>query len=167
MTKDEALKMANKTPLKDLLRDVPKDGRDMYEHSPTSHHNIPYGRLIHEALAEIERLEAINACKEALEQPAQEPVAKCLMDNEGNITEFLAYKYKHYDNPDDVKLVSLYTHPNQDVTDINVGEIPQSIEWQGLTDDEIARLVLINEVDKSGDTGFAKLIEQALKAKNI
>jgi len=39
-------------------------------------------------------------------------------------------------------------------------------QWQGLTDDEIARLVLINEVDKSGDTGFARLVEQALKEKN-
>ena len=39
-------------------------------------------------------------------------------------------------------------------------------EWKSLSDDEIARLVIINEVDKSGDTGFAKLIEQALKEKN-
>jgi hypothetical protein len=46
----------------------------------------------------------------------------------------------------------IYTHPAQ--------------PWQGLTDDEIARLVLINEVDKSGDVGFYKLIEQALKDKN-
>lgn len=45
-------------------------------------------------------------------------------------------------------------------------EFAKTKSWQGLNDDEVARLVIINEVDKSGDTGFAKLIEQALKEKN-
>jgi hypothetical protein len=87
----------------------------------------------------------INACKEALEEPAQEPVA-WIVGNHGHCTtkKDWAEKYSNHIKP-------LYTHPHQ---------------WQGLTDDEIARLVLINEVDKSGDTGFAKLIEQALKEKN-
>ena len=47
----------------------------------------------------------------------------------------------------------------------DLGAIEKS-SWQGLSDDEIARLVLINEVDESGDVGFARLIEQALKEKN-
>jgi hypothetical protein len=57
----EALKLAEEaqTPLKDLLRAVPKDGSDLYEEDKFCHHNIPYGRLIHEALAEIERLEVL------------------------------------------------------------------------------------------------------------
>ena len=45
---------AAKTPLIDLLRKVPKDGRHMYEHNPTHHQNIPYGRLCHEAADELE-----------------------------------------------------------------------------------------------------------------
>jgi hypothetical protein len=67
----EALKLAEvaRTPLKDLLRAVPKDGSDWYEEDKFCHHNIPYGRLIHEALAEIERLEALA------EPVKQEPVA--------------------------------------------------------------------------------------------
>jgi hypothetical protein len=65
-----ALKLAEEaqTPLKDLLRAVPKDGNDLYEEDKFCHHNIPYGRLIHEALAEIERLEALS------EPVQQEPV---------------------------------------------------------------------------------------------
>ena len=57
----EALRLAEeaRTPLKDLLRAVPKNGSDLYEEDKFCHHNIPYGRLIHEALAEIERLEAL------------------------------------------------------------------------------------------------------------
>ena len=66
----QAARQACQTPLKDLLRSVPKDGRDCYEESSTSHHFIPYGRLIYEALAEIERLEALA------EQAEQEPVGE-------------------------------------------------------------------------------------------
>ena len=67
---ERALKLAEEaqTPLKDLLRAVPKDGSDLYEEDKFCHHNIPYGRLIHEALAEIERLEALA------EPVKQEPV---------------------------------------------------------------------------------------------
>ena len=45
---------AAKTPLIDLLRKVPKDGRHMYDESPVMAHNIPYGRLCHEAADELE-----------------------------------------------------------------------------------------------------------------
>ena len=65
---EQAARQACQTPLKDLLRSVPKDGRDCYEEDSTCHHFIPYGRLIHEALAEIERLEALA------EQAEQEQV---------------------------------------------------------------------------------------------
>jgi hypothetical protein len=85
----------------------------------------------------------INACKEALEQPAQEPTA--YIKNIGN-EGIISFAGIH-----DEGAYPVYTHPHQ---------------WQGLTDDEIARLVLINEVDKSGDTGFARLIGHALKEKN-
>jgi hypothetical protein len=39
------------TPLLDLLRGVPQDGRHIYEHEPTHSQSIPYGRLCHEAAA--------------------------------------------------------------------------------------------------------------------
>lgn len=50
------MEQAYQTPLIDLLRGVPKDGRDMYEHDTTHHQNVPYGRLCHEAADEIESL---------------------------------------------------------------------------------------------------------------
>jgi hypothetical protein len=50
------------------------------------------------------RKEAINACKEALEQPAQEPVA--WRDVVGNVT-------KHYEYNESGKGEPLYTHPAQ------------------------------------------------------
>jgi hypothetical protein len=82
----------------------------------------------------------IHTCTppQPLEQPAQEPVALSTSNNPFNSERHGLEVLRN-------------THPHQ---------------WQGLTDDEIARLVLINEVDKSGDTGFAKLIQQALKEKN-
>jgi hypothetical protein len=102
----------------------------------------------------------VNACKEALEAEqvcqAQKPVGYtaqwCI--------EYVAEYHIHEHTPTaefwykkgNSNEVALYTHPAQ--------------PWQGLTDDEIARLVLINEVDKSGDTGFARLIEQALRERN-
>jgi hypothetical protein len=46
------------TPLVELLEDVPKDGRVIYEHHLTRHSNIPYGRLCHEAAERIAELEA-------------------------------------------------------------------------------------------------------------
>ncbi len=49
---------AQQTPLIDLLRNVPVDARAEYEHGPTHHSNIPYGRLCSEAADEITRLRA-------------------------------------------------------------------------------------------------------------
>lgn len=47
-----------KTPLLDLLRSVPADGRHVYEHDSMHSHNIPYGRLCREAADELDRLSA-------------------------------------------------------------------------------------------------------------
>jgi hypothetical protein len=51
---------AIKTPLKDMLRSVPKDARAWYKHELGGYEHIPYGRLIYEAIAEIERLEVLS-----------------------------------------------------------------------------------------------------------
>ena len=88
----------------------------------------------------------INACKEALEQPAQEPVA---YNFEGVL--FFANEASHYMKDSGQPL---YTHPHQ---------------WQGLTDDEIWELV--SEIDVAGEiesllADFGRMIEQALKEKN-
>ena len=82
MAKEAGLAEAAQTPLKDLLRAVPKDGVAMYEEDKFCHHNIPYGRLVHEALSEIERLERFAALvrAEALAEPVkQEPVISPIM----------------------------------------------------------------------------------------
>jgi hypothetical protein len=50
------MNQAMQTPLVDLLRGTPKDGRVCHEESLTSHHFIPYGRLCHEAADTIEAL---------------------------------------------------------------------------------------------------------------
>lgn len=56
------------TPLLDLLRSVPLDGRDLYSHGgPFETHSIPYGRHCHAAAAEIARLqEQVDALAGAL-----------------------------------------------------------------------------------------------------
>jgi hypothetical protein len=84
-------------------------------------------------------------CKEALEQPAQEPVA--WKDEEG-IWEFEWESYSENKKP-------LYTHPHQ--------VVPTST-WQGLTDDEINSFY--GKSTYEGLNGFARAIEQALKEKN-
>ena len=50
------MSQAMQTPLVDLLRGTPRDGRVCHEESSTSHHFIPYGRLCHEAADTIEAL---------------------------------------------------------------------------------------------------------------
>lgn len=102
-----------------------------------------------------QKLTVINACKKALEQPAQEPVAWIYQSNSGhpalrweNTTSF------HYDSiakkqPD----IPLYTHP---------------AEWQSLSDDEITDMHhefvefdSINNETIFDPVGFAHAIEQA------
>ena len=113
--------------------------------------------------------ETIQACKEALEQPAQEPVA------------WIKYVWKPYEEEDpdddgfypDIDLDTydnggdpLYTHPAPEQN-----EFAKTKSWQGLSDDEIQE-----ELKKMWDKGlipsysivaFARAIEQALKEKNI
>ncbi len=96
--------------------------------------------------------EAINACRKALEQPAQEPVATLLV-NDGEpwhctFNDEVTIKNSNGSMFDGV--LPLYTHPHQ---------------WQGLTDDEIAKLNLDWFIDE-GELDFARAIEQALKEKN-
>jgi hypothetical protein len=89
-------------------------------------------------------LMAITACKDALEQPAQEPVA---MYENGNVNWINTPK----DN------LPLYTHP--------------APSWRGLSDDE--KLAIIRKW-KDAHTmraqeliGLGDAIEQALKEKNL
>jgi hypothetical protein len=55
----ESLNQPTKMPLKNLIKSVPKNARAWYKHELGGYEHIPYGRLIHEALAEIERLETL------------------------------------------------------------------------------------------------------------
>jgi len=91
-------------------------------------------------------VEAINACKEALEQPAQEPhyyahrLERCLEDLP---SEHITL---HREFISDVAKTIRNTHPHQ---------------WQGLTDDEIEKID-----DKTIlATEFARAIEAKLKEK--
>jgi hypothetical protein len=107
--------------------------------------------------------EAINACKEALEQPAQEPVYAIVSDghiqydlNTG-LLEIYNSKEEAEDNTfigAEIKAIDIYTHSHQ---------------WQGLTDDEINELHhkwIMNSGNKDTQYDFACAIEQALKEKN-
>jgi hypothetical protein len=98
---------------------------------------------------------AINACEEALEQPSKLTRLE-VIDNNGRAYVNMAIDKLQFSYQDEGRTLKIFTN--------GAGELKTA--WRGLTDDEIARLVLINEVDKSGDTGFARLIEQALKEKN-
>lgn len=119
MTKDEALKMAIET-----LENI--DGKRFQ-------HFID---------------ETIQSCKEALEQPAQKPVA--WMDEEG-IWEYEWESYSENKKP-------LYTHP--------------APSWQGLNDDEIddvktKAIMGANGMSVEQLLGLiVSLTEQALKEKN-
>jgi len=105
-------------------------------------------------------IEAINACKEALEQPAQEPVKleEALKHCDGKDCECFAYYQGECTcdadwTPEEVVKLRYQlnnTHPHQ---------------WQGLTDDEIVKLHH-NWITNSDTMYFARAIEQALKEKN-
>ena len=103
-------------------------------------------------------IKAIQACKEALEQPAQEPVA-WYWDN--NHRDKIPYVCVERGNPkmDDIfgTPIPLYTHP--------------APSWQGLSDDEIGVLfdsVMANDTESTEFFGidFARAIEAKLKEKN-
>ena len=132
MTKDEALKMAIEA--LEFAYDKEDDG--------------------YNALMYMKMLDAINACKEALdvvdlpEQPAQEPVA--WTDKYNFFLEWDKESLCDKAVCKEHEAIPLYTHPHQ---------------WQGLTDDEIAKLNLDGFADES-ELEFARAIEQALRNKN-
>lgn len=82
------------------------------------------------------RNEALQACKEALEQPAQEPVAIVYSMQDGYIGQMVVKDIPHK--------TKLYTHP--------------APSWQGLTAKEIASIPL-NEYT-------VQTVERMLKEKN-
>ena len=89
--------------------------------------------------------EALNACKEALEQPAQEPY-RCHWVEKGK---------GHCERNNRMGLPDVYTHPHQ---------------WQGLTDDEMKKVIYAVEdkfkMQATCSIAIARAIEQALKEKN-
>ena len=121
-------------------------------------------KMAYDWLNEYAPPEVVQACKEALEQPVQEPVAVITPDNYGEprLDFIVTFKYKATTavNPD----IFLYTHP--------------APSWQGLSDDEISHLKYLHvdyELFDEGEYGtecnvyvddFARAIEQALKEKN-
>ena len=104
---------------------------------------------------------AIKACKEALEQPAQEPVA-------WNEEEFnaIAYAYRAFPSSE-VKMVS---EKYKALVDYVLSIANHAPSWQGLSDDEIKEIFeqvcgkysRLNAID----IDFIRAIEQALKEKN-
>ena len=119
-----------------------------------------------------ERIAKDDAFKQALEQPAQEPVAwmykvKKIKDNFSTVSiTGCCNSYLHAKNiaMDDKYIFPLYTH--------------LAPSWQGLSDDEISHLKYLHvdyELFDEGEYGtecnvyvddFARAIEQALKEKN-
>jgi len=99
------------------------------------------------------KTEVLNACKKALEQPAQEPVA--WTDEYKNFLEWDKESLCDKAVCKEHEAIPLYTHPHQ---------------WQGLTDDEIQNIltpiVLLDNADSVTDYEIARAIEQALKEKN-
>ena len=92
--------------------------------------------------------EALQACKEALAQPTQEPVAF----RNKNTGEFCTGGFL-LNHGWDKEWIKLYTHPK---------------EWQGLSEEEIVSVFKSGADHITGDLliNFAKAIEQKLKEKN-
>jgi len=100
--------------------------------------------------------ELLNACKEALEQPVQEPVAwryKFENDLQWQFTTRLDVLACN-----DLVTEELYTHPHQDKTSPS--------KWTALTDDEIDKLHEYARTQHNQIKSFARAIEQTLKDKN-
>jgi hypothetical protein len=95
----------------------------------------------------------INACKEALEQPAQEPVA-------WNEEEFNAIAYAYRTCP--VHKIEMVSQRYQELA-AYVLSIANNKKWQGLTADELED---IKDNSKEGWYQLVRNVEQALKEKN-
>jgi hypothetical protein len=150
VSKDTALKMAI-----DTLQNAKRKHfycEDTYYSCPKHEDGCADDRQPDECNCGADKLNAeidmsTNACKEALEQPAQEPVAYVeyawVIDADG-----LQSPEKRLLDYDNGKCEPLYPHPHQ---------------WQGLTDDEIDEIIK----EKDGVFGaVVRAVEQALKDKN-
>lgn len=93
-------------------------------------------------------IKAIQACKDALKQQPQAPVAWM---SEGGVftrTKDHAESWSNHGG----KVTPVYTHP--------------APSWQGLSDDEIDKLYADWERGQTDYLNYARAIEQALKEKN-
>jgi hypothetical protein len=87
----------------------------------------------------------------SLVQTAQEPYAWATEWEDGE------WSISHSPNMGK-QSIPLYPHSTPDSTHPH--------QWQELTNEDIARLILINEVDGTGDVGLARLVEHASRIKN-
>ena len=99
---------------------------------------------------------AIKACKEALEQPAQEPVA-------WNEEEFNAIAYAYRTCPaHEIKMVS---DRYQELVNYVLSITHPAPSWQGLSDDEVNNIYPCAE-GVHGFRDIVRAIEAKLKEKN-
>ena len=163
MNKDEALKMAIEA-LPELISTAQTE-YDSQAKAYEGYPNMAYRYIYLKDIAD-DGTKAINACKEALEQPAQEPVAW---------REVIGHTTKHYEYNEIKKGEPLYTSPQpcQECESLKhdldvIWEANKELlnkEWQELTDDEIA--FVVNDTESLFHLeDFARAIEQALKEKN-
>ena len=183
MSKDEALKMAIET-IKTLWKII--DDIDTYGDVAKSN-NALYREFVEkrqrdrfkETGISTDGYElnggAINACKEALEQPAQEPVLKvvygeiCYLSKEDDQSYGMWCPVTENYKPPFKNETNFYTHPHQDGTSPSKA---RDKEFVTLTDDEIDIICepfgYFKYGDAQGDVrlAFARAIEQVLKEKN-
>ena len=140
MTKDEALKMAI-----EAMSSAYSNHGLMLQSNPAQDAWLYHG-------CDAKLFKALQACKEALEQPSQKPVG--WMDSEGRFR--LDFRTEIVRNIAAVnKEIPLYTHP--------------APSWQGLSNDRIREIgdnCLENNNGLFNWIDFARAIEQALKEKN-
>ena len=108
---------------------------------------------VHDESGNIEDLvAAYNKCKEALEQPAQEPYIWELFFDNGKHEGFTSDKGMAAEYGENK--LPLYTHP--------------APSWQGLSDDERDKIYFktFDMWSSQVDIDYAEAIEQALKEKN-
>lgn len=148
MTKDEALKMAI-----EAMNSAYSSHGKILTSMPAQDAWLYHG-------CDAKLFKALQACKEALEQPAQEPVAWLL---EYRYDEF-DYWHKNCDE-DKLALEMWFDAIRYDTTEHKIYPLythPAPL-WQGLSDEEIETIM----VGKNGTYfNFARAIEQALKEKN-
>lgn len=120
----------------------------------------------------IERTATLEACKEALEQPEQEPVA--WTDEYKNFLEWDKESLCDKAVCKDHEAIPLYTHPAPAQEYLWDGQLDNAIiiskkkEWQGLSDDEIEDLCHKYWDSAKGYSigDIIDMAEQALRNKN-